>query len=581
MSSLRRREMLALGAAGGLMSCAQSRGEYFGSTAIPGSRRLVHTLPGEPETLDPALSTGSHEFWVLPALLEGLTQYHPRLPQPMAALATHYEASPDQTRFTFYLRGNAKPRGVALPNAESLPSEFTRSRKPAPDSTPALWSDGLPVTAHDFVYSWRRFLHPKTAAPLAYQLYYLANAEEVNTGRRDPEQLGVRALDDFTLQVELRSPTPFFLDLITQYIFHPVPRHAVEGARQAGNESWWTEPGHMVGRGPFLLRQRRRYERISTVRNPLYYDSGMVGIDELDFVPVVDGTTVVNLYKSGEVAAMPGAGLPYLFIPVIGHKRDFHREPAFGSICLVMSVRKPPMDNVLLRYALNMATEKEPICDFVGGGRVPARTLIPPVPGYRAPSSLPIRIDGREYDVLQFEIEAARSLVAKAGARSSEIMYHFPLLPETRQVAEMMRQQWLQRLGIRLKLVPREFNAHWSMVLAGDYTGVAEFAFVPLYFDPNPFLDPFVTPEGGNPSGWTDPEFNTLLADANQTPNRDHRMAKLAFCEERLLRAMPLIPFYREVWAYLRKPFVRGLASNVFDTRAFKYAWIDTNWRPA
>jgi ABC-type transport system substrate-binding protein len=108
MSSWRRREVLALGAAG-LSCCTPSQTEYFGSTALPPARRLVHTLPGEPETLDPALSTGSMEFWVIPALLEGLTQYHPRLPQPMAALATHYDASPEQTQFTFYLRGHPAP----------------------------------------------------------------------------------------------------------------------------------------------------------------------------------------------------------------------------------------------------------------------------------------------------------------------------------------------------------------------------------------------------------------------------------------------------------------------------------------
>src|SRR6185503_19305836 len=113
-----RREVLALGA-GGLASCMPTRTEYFGSTALPPARLLVHTLPGEPETLDPALSTGSMEFWVIPALLEGLTQYHPRLPEPMAALATHFEASPDRTQFTFYLRGHPAPGGNALPNSDS------------------------------------------------------------------------------------------------------------------------------------------------------------------------------------------------------------------------------------------------------------------------------------------------------------------------------------------------------------------------------------------------------------------------------------------------------------------------------
>jgi oligopeptide transport system substrate-binding protein len=541
----------------------------------------VHTLPVEPESLDPALSTGSSEFWVIPALLEGLTQYHPRLPQPMAALATHYEVSADAGRFTFYLRGHSSPRGTALPNGDSLPEEFTRGRRAAPDGVPARWSDGRILTAHDFVYSWRRFLHPKTAGPMAYQLYYVLNAEEINTGQRHSDELGVRALDDFTFQVDLRSPTPFFLHLITQYIFSPVPSHAVEATRQPGNESSWTQPGKMISSGPFLLKEWRRYELISAVRNPLYYDSGMVDIEELCFTPVADGTTAVNLYKVGEVAAMPGVSFPYLFIRAMGGKRDFHTEPAFGVFCPVMSVQKPPLDNVLLRFALNMATEKQAFCDVLGGGRLPARNVVASVPGYRGPESVMVEIDGRPHNVLKFDPEGARAMLAKAGIRSLEITFHFPQLPESTPRAEMLRQQWQRNLGIRLKLAPREFNVHWSMVLAGEYSGVADYAFLPLYYDPNPFLDPFMTPGEGNPSGWTDKEFRSMLAEANRTLDRADRMTRLAACEERLLRNMPLIPIYFDAWAYLRKPFVRGLTSNLFDTRAFKYAWIDREWRTA
>lgn len=255
---MRRRAFVALSGAAGLAACAPAGGDYFGNTTPPSSSTLFHSLGGEPDTLDPANSAGGMEFWVIPALLEGLTQCHPRLPQPMAALATHYERLRTQDQFTFYLRGHNNPRGVQLPAFESLPAEFTRGQKSASDSAPARWSDGRVITAHDFVYAWRRFLDPATAAPLAYQLYYLHNGEEVNTGKRAPDALGVRAPDDFTFQVDLRSPTPFFLELITQYITAAVPRQAIEAARHRGNEASWTEPGRMVVSGPFCLRSWRR-----------------------------------------------------------------------------------------------------------------------------------------------------------------------------------------------------------------------------------------------------------------------------------------------------------------------------------
>lgn len=580
MNDFSRRSLL--GAAPLLLAgCRRGSGDYFGNTTAPRSRTLAHTLPVEVETLDPALSTGSSEFWVIPALLEGLTQYHPRLPQPMAALATHYEASDDASRFTFYLRGHPSPRGMALPDADTLPDEFTRGRRAAPNRIPARWSDAATITAHDFVYSWRRFLDPRTGAPLAYQLYYVLHAEEINTGKRGVEELGVCALDDFTFRVDLRSPTPFFLNLITQYIFSPVPRQAIETARVQGDESAWTRPGRMISSGAFLLTEWRRYERISAARNPLYYDSGMVDIEELQFAPVVNGSTMVNLYKSGAVAAVPGVSFPSLFIPLLGRKQDFHTEPAFGSVAAAISIQKPPLDNPLLRYALNMATEKQPICDFLGGGRLPASNLVAPVPDYPAPKALLVEIDGRRIDVLKFNVECARAMLAKTGLSAIELTYHFPQLPETAARAELLRQQWDRNLGIRLKLASREFNAHWSMALAGDFNGVADFAFLPLYFDPNPFLDSFVAAGPGNPSGWTDEGFRQMLLDANGTLDRSDRMQKLAGCEERLLGAMPLIPMYFEAWAYLRKPYVRGLTSNVFDTRSFKYAGIDRNWRSA
>jgi oligopeptide transport system substrate-binding protein len=574
-----RRAFLGLGGAG-LISCADARGDYFGNTTPLSATKLVHTLGGEPETLDPAKSSGGMEFWVIPALFEGLTQHHPDGPEPMAALATHYDASPDQTQFTFYLRGHPAPRGIRLPNADSLSAEFTRGRKAAPDGIPALWSDGRPITAHDFAYSLRRLFDPATAAPTAYQLYCIENAEAINTGKLRPGQLGVRALDDFTLHLQLRSPTPYFLPLITQYTFNAVPRHVIEAARQRGEESSWTEPENIVASGPFTLRRWRPYEAITAVRNPRYYDACFVGIDELEFVTVLDGATTMNLYKAGAVEATPGASFPFLFKRMLSRKRDFYAKPAFGAICPVINVHAPPLDNVLVRYALNMGTEKKPLCDFLGGGRLPAVNIVPPIPGYPAPRSLPVSVDGHSFDVLSFDVEGARVLLRKAGhGRPLEITWHLPVLPETKPMAEMIQQQWFRNLGVRLKLVTREFRVHWEMVQQGAFSGIAAFAFLPLYFDPNPFLDPFTSAGPGNPTGWSDTEFTLALASANRTLDPQERMTELADCERRVLTAMPCLPQYFDAWEYLRKPFVRGLKSNVFDTRAFKYAWIDTSWR--
>src|SRR5262245_19710875 len=190
----------ALLAAGPLLlaSCARSEGSYFGSTVPPKKGKLVHILNGEIDTLDAAKSIGSYEFYVMPALFEGLTQYHPELPTPMAALATHYETNADLTQYRFYLRGHVAPKGTRLPSSAELPQKFLQGRTPSPDSARAYWSDGRPITAYDFVYSWRRFVDPQTGSPQSDQYFLVKNARDVIAGRRPPSDLGVHAPDEFT-----------------------------------------------------------------------------------------------------------------------------------------------------------------------------------------------------------------------------------------------------------------------------------------------------------------------------------------------------------------------------------------------
>src|SRR5262245_12737897 len=545
-----------------LASCAQSEGAYFGSTVAPKTARLVHTLPGEIETLDPAKSTTSHEFWVIPALFEGLTHYHPELPTPMAALATHDEANAGFTQFRFYLRGHPAPRGIRLPSSADLPAKFTRGRKAAPDSLRAYWSDGNPITAYDFVYSWRRFVDPQTAAFFAPQFEIVKGAQEIISRKRPPAELGVHAPDEFTFVVDLRSSTSFFLEFITCYLYAAVPRHAVEAARRRHAESTWTEPSHIVTSGAFTLRDHRPYERIVLVRNPRYYDASLVGLEELTFLPVVDGTTVMNLYKAGNAAVTPGLGLSPLFTPLLSRKQDYHSAPAFGTGFHCISTRRAPFDNILLRYALNMATDKKSVTDFYGPGYLPARSLIAPLPQYSQPHSLSINVDGRVYDVLSFDVEGARSLLAKAGfpggvghdGAKLMVPYHFGILPDTLVKAQIVQQQWRNNLNIEVKFFAREFNVHLRMVLEADYRGLAEHAVFPLYLDPNGFLEQFPSGTSRNPSGWSDFGYASELEAANAILSRTERLKRLAACERRLLEAMPFLPFFHSAFGFLCKP---------------------------
>ena len=185
------------------------------------------------------------------------------------------------------------------------------------------------------------------------------------------------------------------------------------------------------------MRDHRPYERIVLARNPRYYDASLVGLDELTFLPITDGTTVMNLYKAGQAALTPGLGLSPLLTPVLSRQKDFHSTPAFGTVFPCISTRTAPFDNVLLRYALNMATDKTALANLYGSDYLPARSLIAPMPEYTRPDNLHVEVDGRSYDVLSFDMQGARSLWLRLGFRAkprragagSRFRFTFPSCP--------------------------------------------------------------------------------------------------------------------------------------------------------
>ena len=572
MTPISRRKLLTAGPMA-LAACRPAQG-YFGRTAPPDSQRLVYLIGAEPATLDPAKSADLWELYIVHALFEGLTTSHPVTCEPMAGLATHYQVSADGLRYTFFLRGHAAAIGVRLPNTSDLAPEFSRRRPAPPDTQVARWSDGAIITAHDLVYSWRRAVAPETAANYAFQLLCIQHAQEVTAGKRRPDELAVRALDAFTLRVDLREPVPFFLQLASNRVFCAVPRQAIEAG-----ERDWTEPGRLVSSGAFQLRHRRAGEEIILSRNPHYYESGIVSLGELAFLPVTDGVANVNLYKTGD-AALIQTYIPSL-MPFLSRKKDFRAYPSFGTVFQVLNSNRPPLDDVRVRYALNMGTDKRAIADFMGVGRKPALGLVPPVTGYDAPESLLVNIDGADCDVLAFNPRAARELLVKAiGSRRLQLEFLNPNLPEARLVPQVFRQQWRENLGIELILVTQEVQTWIQSIYSHNYT-VAGCADYGGYLDPTWFLDSFTSQSTANTTPWTDPRYDEMLAGARSTTDRGERLRKLAGCERHLLRAMPVLPTYGDVWVYMRKPFVRGFGTNMMDRQQFKYTWIDRNWSAA
>ena len=396
----------------------------------------------------------------------------------------------------------------------------------------------------------------------------------IRAGTRKPDELGMRALDDFALEVELRTPAPFFLQMVSHRVFCAVPRRAVEA-----HGTSWTVPANIVVSGAFLLRERRPNERIVLGRNPHYYEAGNVAMEEIAFFPVVNGSTAVNLYRTGD-GSLVQALLPRI-LPALRRKKDFRIDPNFGTIFPLINTARPPFSDVRVRYALNMAIDKRAVADFAGAGQTAVSSLVPRSLGYDPPKTLPLSIDGIECDVLAFNPREARELFGKAtgNRRPVRVEFLYPNLPDARPVAEILQQQWKQTLGIDLILVNRELQIWLQNIFSKEFKGIALWGDLGGFADPAWFLDQFTETAAVNVTGWTDPRYDRMIGEAAAMRDRAERMRKLSDCERYLLGAMPFLPLYNWVTPYLCKPFVRGFGPNPLDFRQWKYVWIATNWR--
>ena len=526
-----------------LVSACTTKAEmspYFGKTVPPEGQVLRYISGSEPESLDPQVSTGQPEARLYAALYDGLTEYHPETAEAIPALAERWEPNADNSQFTFYLRG-------------------------------AKWSNGDPLTAHDFVYSLRRGLEPAFAARSAYLAYYIKGAKAYNEGSARPDDLGVEAIDDRTLRFHLTQPVPFFPGLVAHQFYRPVPRKAIEAHGQA-----WTQPANIVTSGAFKLQTWKPYNRLVLVRNPLYWDAANVKLDQITFYPLEDQTTMMNLYKAGEVDAVYNHTVPAAWVDRMRTTKDYMDKPESAVEYYMLNITKPPMNDIRVRKAFNMAIDKAGLAAYQR--TVKPLTAFSPegiFPGYPQPSGDP------------FGAERARQLLAEAGYRDSSGRYdpsRFPIseveltyntTERNRQVAEFVQAQWKQNLGLTVALKNMEWKTYLDYRAKLQYKGAARAGWVGDYMDPYTFLDIFSTPTGDNGTGWFDPAFAKTLQDANRQHDPAQRYVLLARAEKMLLDAQPIIPLYTNATNWVKKPYVKGLFANPVTIHAWKYVYIE------
>ena len=513
---------------------------FFGKTVPPEGQVMRYVSGSEPESLDPQVSSGQPEARLHVGLYDGLTEYHPETGQPIPGLAERWEPNSDNSAFTFHLRE-------------------------------AKWSNGDPITAHDFVYSLRRGLAPEFASRVAYLAYYVKGAQAYNEGKGPADGVGVEALDDRTVRYTLAQPVPFFPGLVAHQFFRPVHRRTVETYGQA-----WTQPENIVTSGAFTLHTWRPYDRLIFTKRADYWDAAHVRLERITFYPIEDTTTIMNLFKAGEIDALYNHIPPASWIEHLRATVDHMDKPECAIDYYMLNTTKPPMDDVRVRKAFNMAIDKVGLAAYQR--TVKPLTAFSPegiFPGYPQPIGDP------------FDPIRAKQLLAEAGYRDASGSFdpaRFPIADveliyntteRNRQIAEYVQAQWKQNLGLTVPLKNMEWKTFLNHRAKLEYNGVARAGWVGDYMDPYTFLDLFTTAGGDNGTGWSTPEYVKTLQAANREPDPKRRYELLAKAEKLLLDAQPVIPLATSSTNWMKKPYVKGMHPNPLTLHAWKFVYIE------
>ncbi|HKO97041.1 MAG TPA: peptide ABC transporter substrate-binding protein [Pyrinomonadaceae bacterium] len=626
----------------GAVSCRvlATNEEFFGKTTPPDANILRYVNGPEPESLDPAVSSGQPETHIYMALYDGLVEYHPKSLNAIPALAERWHINNDYSEFVFHLRKNGR------------------------------WSNGEPINAHDFIYSVRRALSPELLSRSAANAYYIKNAQAFNQGSVfvfDPqtkryllesdvsgetaasvtlsqkpfatdqpeyaigqaasdtnfhqamhsparftlprqeakraktiaanpklqalvagkefvevkaEDVGVEAVDDYTVRIFLSQPAPYFTGLLAHSFFRFVPRKTIE---KYGRQ--WTDPSNIVSCGPFKLKSWKPYNEVVVERDPMYWDAANVRLDEIRFYVSTDHPTSMNLYRVGSADALVNHSVPNPWLDVVRPKKDYMDAAEAAITYLLINVTKPPMNDLRVRRAFNMAIDKvtyskhkritKPLSAFT-----PEGIFV----GYPQPKG-----EG-------FDPEKARQLLGEAGYPvtqkadgsyasekfpTEEVGLVFNTHSSNKALAEFMQAQWKQNLGITVRLDSMEQKTYMNARAKLEYKGFALGIWGADYMDPVTFLNIFLTNGGDNGSGWWDQKYADMIEEANHMHDQQKRYELLAKAEKYMLDAQPMIPIETPSVNWVKKPYVKGMYPNPASLFAWKFIYIErdpTKW---
>ena len=518
------------------------------SNVLSGNRDgILHYGNGsEPQGLDPHVVTGVPENHIIRGLFEGLAVKNPYTLEPEPGVAASWDISEDGRTITFHINPEAK------------------------------WSNGDPMTAADYVWSWKRLLSPAMGAEYNYMLFPVKNAKAFATGKiTDFDEVGVKALDDLTLQVTLSERTPYFIQLMDHYSTFAVHRATLEKFGKATDRfTRWTRVENMVSNGAFRLKDWALNRRIELEKSDTYWDRDKVRLNGVVYYPTENVVSEERMFRVGQLHYTQS--VPLGKIPVYREMENspYVQAPYLGTYYFLLNTTRPPVDDVRVRKALSMAVDRDKLNKTVlKGANVSAYSITPPdTLGYYPP-----RLFG-------YDVEQARELLAAAGYPNGEDWPGLELTYNTsedhRKIAVALQQMWKDALNIEVTLANQEWKVYLDSVTQMNFD-IARRGWIGDYVDPNNFLDLFLTGGGNNNTGFADPRYDDMiLRQAPQAATKEERFAIFHEAETMLMEQMPIIPIFTYTSKHLIHPSVNGLPSNLMDSINLKYVWLDKDWQP-
>ncbi|SHH59238.1 oligopeptide transport system substrate-binding protein [Anaerosphaera aminiphila DSM 21120] len=515
-----------------------------GSKETSSSGNVIRTNNGaEPNSLDPALAKGNNDSKTIYLIFEGLMKYNEN-GEIVPGMAEKVDISDDGLTYTYTLRD-------------------------------AKWSNGDPVTAGDFEYSWKRVLNPEMGSEYSFQLYYIKGGEEYNTGNGSVDDVGVKAIDDKTLEVSLKSPTPYFDELTAFYTLMPVNKSVVESDPDWAKD---VSKGNFVTNGPFKITDWKHGEKIIVAKFEDYYNKDKIKLDGVESDILEEQSTAWQKYQGGEYDYIMDAPQDVVAELIKNKDPEFHSFDKYGTQYLAFNTEKAPFTNQKVRQALSMAIDRQSIIDnVIQGGQSYADGLIPY--GSKDDQGKDFREANGKF--VTEDIEKANQLLEEGLAElnmtredMSSLVLSYNTSENIRKMCEAIQEMWRQNLGIEIGLENMDFKVLLERKTAGDFD-ICRAAWTGDYLDPMTMMDLFMTGEPQNDPKYSNPEYDRLLKVAKSTGDQKVRMDSMKEAEKIMMEDMPLMPLYFSNGYYVAKPYVKGIFTSPLNDPFLIYAEIE------